>query len=168
MDCFFYHEMFFFNMKRGIYHAKHCDENDAHEDVEIGARFRAESPDHPPVERVIVHVVVVPHGILHARAIVEILNLHLEETKSPCMKGHPKMTSACDIRRPGLLPSPPPHLSATRPKWSHTSGFKPRPPILGLQLFPTPTPYFLADVIFGWPQSAVLLVWNIFLLLKFK
>ena len=28
------------------------------------------------------------------------------------------------------FPPPPPHLSTTCPKWSHTLGFKPRPPIL--------------------------------------
>ena len=47
--------------------------------------------------------------------------------------------------------TPPPYLSATRPKWSHILGFKPRPPILGCQRFPTASPYPLADVIFGWP-----------------
>ena len=36
--------------------------------------------------------------------------------------------------------TPPPYLSATRPEWSHTLGFKPRPPILGRQLSPTPSP----------------------------
>ena len=51
------------------------------------------------------------------------------------------------------LPLPPPHLSATRPKWSDILGFKPRPLILGRQLFPTlpPSPSPLANVIFGWP-----------------
>ena len=45
----------------------------------------------------------------------------------------------------------PPHLSATRPKWSHTLSLKPRLPILRRQLFPTPFPLPLAEVIFGWP-----------------
>ena len=67
------------------------------------------------------------------------------------VRGCPKMTSAFDIRRPDL--SPPPYLSATRPKWSHKFGFKPRPPVLGRQLFPIPSPYPLADVILGWPLS---------------
>ena len=49
--------------------------------------------------------------------------------------------------------TPPPCLSATRPKWSHILGFKPRPPILGRQLFPTPPPppHPLANVILDGP-----------------
>ena len=65
------------------------------------------------------------------------------------VRGRSKMTSASDIR---LDLSPPPYLSATGPKWSHTVRLKPRPPILGPRLFPTPFPLSpLADVIFGWP-----------------
>ena len=64
--------------------------------------------------------------------------------KYRAVMGRPRITSASDIR------SPDPCLSATCPNWFHTLGFKPRPPILGRQLFPTLSPYPLADVIFGW------------------
>ena len=66
-------------------------------------------------------------------------------------RGRPKMTSASDIRPSG----PSPYLSATRPKGSHALGFEPRPPILGRQLFSTPSPLPLADVIFGWPLLVI-------------
>ena len=49
------------------------------------------------------------------------------------------------------------NLSATRSKWSHTLGLKPRPPILGRQLFPTPFPYPLANVVFGWPLTTTVI-----------
>ena len=66
---------------------------------------------------------------------------------------HPKSTGR----------TPPPYLSATRPKWPHTLGFKPRPPILEPQLVPIPTPYPLADVIFGWPlwRLTIQNFWNV-------
>ena len=60
-------------------------------------------------------------------------------------------------------PLPPPYLSPTRPNWSQTIRFKPRPLILGRQLFPTPSPYPLADVIFGWPLKEILFSFMLFL-----
>ena len=52
------------------------------------------------------------------------------------VRGRPKMTSAFDIRRPDPSPLPDSHST----KMVHTLGFKLRPPILGRQLFPTPSP----------------------------
>ena len=80
------------------------------------------------------------------------------------VRGRPKTTSTSKIERPNPPPPPP---SVTRPEWSHTLGFEPRPPILRHQLF-SPSP--LANVIFGWPpyeMSFVCLILKWFLGKKF-
>ena len=64
------------------------------------------------------------------------------------VRGRPTMTSASDIRSPA---PPPPILSATRPKRSHTLGLSPAHRYYGVSFSHPFSPSPLADVILGWP-----------------